>query len=59
VIKVQAFELEGTVYYRDPLKNKLYKRQGNGAVGPYIGRYSPKDQQVHEEVEDSDQEDGF
>ena len=59
VIKVQVFELEGTTYYREPIKNKLYKRQGNGSVGAYIGRYSPKDQQVHEEVEDSDQEDGF
>jgi hypothetical protein len=56
VIKVQAFTVDGKDYYRDPIKNKLYKRL-IGGVGPYVGRYSPKDQQVHEEVEDSDRED--
>jgi hypothetical protein len=56
VIKVQAFTVDGKDYYRDPIKNKLYKRLTNG-VGPYVGRYSPKDQQLHEEIEDSDRED--
>jgi hypothetical protein len=59
VVKVQAFELDGTQYFREPVKNKLYKRLANGVPGPYIGRYSPKDQRVHEEVEDSDREDDF
>jgi hypothetical protein len=58
-IKVQAFELDGTHYFREPIKNKLYKRLANGSPGPYIGRYSPKDLQLHEEVEDSDREDDF
>jgi hypothetical protein len=56
VIKVQAFTVDGKDYYRDPIKNKLYKRL-IGGVGPYVGRYSPKDQQLHEEIEDSDRED--
>jgi hypothetical protein len=59
VVKVQAFELDGTQYFREPVKNKLYKRLANGVPGPYVGRYSPKDQRVHEEVEDSDREDDF
>jgi hypothetical protein len=56
VIKVQAFTVDGKDYYRDPIKNKLYKRL-IGGVGPYVGRFSPKDQQLHEEIEDSDRED--
>jgi hypothetical protein len=59
MIKVQAFELDGTDYYREPIKNKLYKRLTGGGIGPYVGRYSPKDEKVHEEIEDSDQEEGF
>ena len=59
IIKVQSFELDGTHYFREPIKNKLYRRLANGAPGPYIGRYSPKDLQLHEEVEDSDCEDEF
>jgi hypothetical protein len=58
-IKVQTFELDGTHYFREPIKNKLYKRLANGSPGPYIGRYSPKDLQLHEEIEDSDCEDEF
>jgi hypothetical protein len=57
VIKVQTFTVDGKEYYRDPLKNKLYKRLANGGVGPYVGRFSNKGQQLHEEIEDSDRED--
>ena len=57
VIKVQAFPVDGKEYYRDPIKNKLYKRLIGGGVGAYVGRYSPKDQQLHEDIEDSDRED--
>jgi len=56
VIKVQAFTVDGKEYYRDPIKNKLYKRLPSG-VGPYVGRFSPKDQELHEDIEDSDRED--
>jgi hypothetical protein len=57
VIKVQVFPIDGKEYYRDPVKNKLYKRLTNGGVGAYVGRYSPKDQQLHEDIDDSDRED--
>jgi hypothetical protein len=59
MIKVQAFELDGTNYYREPIKNKLYKRLTGGGIGPYVGRYSPRDEKIHEEIEDSDREEGF
>ena len=59
MIKVQAFELDGTDYYREPVKNKIYKRLTGGGIGPYIGRYSPRDEKIHEEIEDSDREEGF
>jgi hypothetical protein len=59
MIKVQAFELDGTDYYREPIKNKLYKRLTGDKIGPYVGRYSPKDEKIHEEIEDSDREDEF
>jgi hypothetical protein len=57
IIKVQSFEHDGTLYYREPIKNKLYKRKANGSVGPYVGRWSPKEQALNEEIPDSDRED--
>jgi hypothetical protein len=57
VIKVQVYTVDGKEYYRDPVKNKLYKRLTNGGVGAYVGRWSPKDLQLHEDIEDSDRED--
>jgi hypothetical protein len=57
VIKVQMCTVDGKEYYRDPIKNKLYKRLTGGGVGAYVGRYSSKDQQLHDYIEDSDRED--
>jgi hypothetical protein len=57
IIKVQSFEHEGTHYYREPIKNKLYAKKGNGGVGAYVGRWSPKDLALHTEIPDSDRED--
>ena len=57
VIKVQMCTVDGKEYYKDPIKNKLYKRLPNGGVGAYVGRFSPKDQELHENIEDSDRED--
>ena len=57
IIKVQPFEHDGTLYYREPIKNKLYKRKANGSVGDYVGRWSPKEQALNEEIPDSDRED--
>jgi hypothetical protein len=57
VIKVQVYTVDGKEYYRDPVKNKLYKRLTNSGVGAYVCRWSPKDLHLHEDIEDSDRED--
>jgi len=56
VVKVRVFEHDGVLYYRDSIKNKLYKRGGSGAIGPYIGRWSTRDSVVVTDVPDSDEE---
>ena len=57
IIKVQAFEHADVTYYREPIKNKIYEKKKNGSVGAYLGRWSPKDLTIHEEIPDSDRED--
>ena len=56
LIKLQTFDANGTPVYRDPLKNKLYKQHTNGSIGPYIGRWSSKEERIYEDVPDSDRE---
>jgi len=57
LIKLQTFDASGTPVYRDPLKNKLYKQHTNGSIGPYIGRWSSKEERIYEDIPDSDRED--
>ena len=57
IIKVQAFEHDGTHYYREPIKNKLYAKKGNGSVGAYVGRWSLKELAIVSDIPDSDCED--
>ena len=54
IIKVQPFEHDGTLYYREPIKNKLYSRKANGLVGAYVGRWSPKELALNADIPDSD-----
>jgi hypothetical protein len=56
VVKVRPFEHEGTAYYREPAKNKLYKRMANGSIGPYLGRWNPRLKTVDLTVPDTDGE---
>lgn len=56
IVKISPFEHNDTLYYRDPVKNKLYKRQTNGRIGPYVGRWSTKESVVVMDVPDSDEE---
>jgi len=56
IVKISPFEHNETLYYREPIKNKLYKRQANGRIGPYVGRWSTKDSIVVTDVPDSDEE---
>ena len=57
IIKVQSFEHDGTFFYREPIKNKLYAKKGNGSVGAYVGRWSPKELTLNTDIPDSDRED--
>ena len=56
VVKVRLFEHDGATYYREPTKNKLYKRQTNGSIGPYLGRWNPRLKTVDLTVPDTDGE---
>jgi hypothetical protein len=54
-VKLENFELNGNEYYREPIKNKMYKKQKNG-IGPYLGRYYPETDEIDADIPDSDEE---
>jgi len=51
IVRIVPLEVDGTSYVRDPVKNKVYKR-----TGAYVGRWSPKDETIHTEIPNSDDE---
>lgn len=55
-IKLSAFEIGETTYYRDARKNKLYRRLKEGAIGNYVGRWNPDNSTIVAEIPDSDDE---
>jgi hypothetical protein len=55
-IKLSAFEVGETTYYRDSHKNKLYRRLKEGAIGNYVGRWNPDTSAIVSEIPDSDDE---
>jgi hypothetical protein len=57
IVKIKLFEHEGTSYFRDPVKNKLYTFKSPTSVGPYIGRWCPHTLAIVMDVPDSDAED--
>jgi hypothetical protein len=57
IVKIRVFEHEGTSYFRDPVKNKLYTFKSPTSVGPYIGRWCPHTLAIVTDVPDSDVED--
>jgi hypothetical protein len=57
IVKIKLFEHEGTSYFRDPVKNKLYTFKSPTSVGPYIGRWCPHSLEIVTDVPDSDTED--
>jgi len=54
-VTLKTFELNGTSYFRDYQKNKLYKNIKN-KIGDYVGRYNPNDENIHTDIPDSDDE---
>ena len=51
IVRVVPLDVDGNSYVRDPVKNKVYKR-----TGAYVGRWSPKDERIHTEIPNSDDE---
>jgi hypothetical protein len=56
LVRLQSFDANGVICYRDPVKNKLFKQNKDGSIGDYMGRWSTKESAIHEEVLDSDRE---
>jgi hypothetical protein len=54
-IKLSPFEHNGTTYFRDHNKNKLYKKIKD-KVGQYVGRFNSENDSVVTDVPDSDDE---
>jgi len=57
IVKISIFAHEGTSYFRDPVKNKLYTFKSPTSVGSYIGRWCPHTLAIVTDVPDSDSED--
>lgn len=55
-IQLSLFEANGTTYYRDSKKNKLYKKIKDKGIGPYIGRWNPDTDSIVSNIPDSDNE---
>jgi hypothetical protein len=55
-VPLRAFILQGTTYYRDENKNKLYRQIKEKIIGPYVGRYDPFTEALVTDIPDSDEE---
>ena len=54
-IKLAPFDANGTSYFRDATKNKLYKKVKD-KIGVYIGRWNPDTDSIIADIPDSDEE---
>lgn len=55
-VKVASFEHNGVHYYRNRDKEKLYRRDVDGVVGQYVGRWDDVRKEICQSVVDSDNE---
>ncbi len=55
-IKLSSFEANGTTYFRDSVKNKLYKKIKDKGIGAYVGRWNPDNESINIDIPDSDNE---
>lgn len=56
-IKLSTITIGLTSYFRDPIKNKLYRKIKDKTVGEYVGRYDPmSDTGIMSDIPDSDDE---
>lgn len=56
-IQLSVFEANGSTYFRDNKKNKLYKKIKEKGIGPYVGRWNPNTESIITNIPDSDNED--
>lgn len=54
-IKLTLFDANGTSYFRDATKNKLYKKVKD-KIGIYVGRWNPDTDSIITDIPDSDEE---
>jgi len=54
-VRLTPFEANGTTYFRDSTKNKLYKKVKD-KIGEYVGRWNPDNEKIYSDVPDSDAE---
>jgi len=55
-VTLSVFTHDGTTYFRDKRKNKLYQYGGPRRVGTYVGRYHPGREEIFTDLPDSDEE---
>jgi hypothetical protein len=55
IVHLSVFTVNNTQYYKESIKNKLYKKTEKG-VGPYIGRYDSTYEKILTDIPDSDDE---
>lgn len=55
-VKLALFEANGTTYFRDSKKNKLYKKVKDKGIGQYVGRWNPDTDLINTDIPDSDEE---
>lgn len=55
-IKLAVFEVGQATYFRDSIKNKLYKKIKDKGIGPYVGRWNPDTESIVADIPDSDDE---
>jgi hypothetical protein len=54
-VKLGVFDANGTSYFRDAVKNKLYKKVKD-KIGGYVGRWNPDTDSIIVDIPDSDDE---
>ena len=54
--RLKTIEIHDTNYWIDGKKDKLYKKESNGSIGPYVGRYDRDAVAIDRNFPDSDVE---
>jgi hypothetical protein len=55
-VKLAVFEVGQATYFRDSIKNKLYKKIKDKGIGAYVGRWNPDTESIVNDIPDSDDE---